>query len=70
MAILSHNEEWAKNEILTMMGKDIDPKHKITRRDIKRISRALDDLDIILYKSWSKLPLDQLRNVMSAILSE
>lgn len=68
MPRLTPNEEWAKDVIMRMMGEDVDPKDRITKKDLNRIKKALDDLDTILYKSWSKeLSLEQLRNVMSNI---
>jgi tetrahydromethanopterin S-methyltransferase subunit G len=68
MSKLTPNEEWAKEMIMYWLDKDADPKYRISKRDFNRIKKSLDDLDGILYKSWSKLlSLQQLRNVMNDI---
>jgi hypothetical protein len=72
MPFLTPNEEWAVEQIIGLMdGKEIKPEHKVTQEDLRIMSTALNKLDTILYKSWSKdLTLNQLRNVIQEVIGE
>ena len=69
---LTHNQEWAAEQIIDRMDRDdIDPKNKITRKDIRAMNAALNKLDSILDQSWAKLlTLDELREVFEDIILE
>jgi hypothetical protein len=69
---LTPNQEWAAEQIIDRMDRDdIDPKNKITRKDIRAMNAALNKLDSILDQSWAKLlTLDELREVFEDIILE
>ena len=69
---LTPNQEWAAVQIIDRMDRDdIDPKNKITRKDIRAMNAALNKLDSILDQSWAKLlTLDELREVFEDIILE
>jgi hypothetical protein len=72
MAFLTPNEVWAIEQIIVLMeDKKVAPEHKVTKKDIRSINGALNKLDTILYKSWSKdLTLNELRNVIREVIAE
>lgn len=69
---LTPNQEWAAEQIIDRMDRDdIDPKNKITRKDIRAMNAALNKLDSILDQSWAKLlTLDELREVFEDVILE
>jgi hypothetical protein len=71
MQILNHNEQWAREEIVGMMTQANDPEKKVTAEDVLMIKTALEKLDAILYKSWSKdLTLTELLNVLNQVVED
>lgn len=71
MWILNHNEQWAREMIIKMMTEANDPKDTVTAEDVLMIKTALEKLDRILYKSWSKdLTLSELLNVLNQVAED
>lgn len=69
MPLLTPNEEWARDEIVGMMSNPHDEKNRITAEDVMMISAALEKLDALMFKSWSKdLTLNELRNVLNEVI--